>query len=128
MSDKDPMNRIFKLLHFIFFLSLLVLVSCGAEIKTSKMGSSENFLSTQCGCTATYSPICGTNGKDYENACIASCFKVAELKQGSCSCDKKLMVCGDDGVTYNECDAQDLISKNAITKIVKFADCSAATY
>ena len=125
------MNRIFKIFHLFSFLTLLVLASCGAEIKSAKLtSSSSNFLGTQCACNSTYSPICGSDGKDYENTCIATCFKATEVKQGSCNCSNTKTVCGDDGNPYTECDAQDLIAKGnqTITKIVKFADCSATAY
>jgi hypothetical protein len=121
------MNRIF---YIFSFFTLIILASCGAEIKSAKLSSSQNYLTSECACDSTYSPVCGSDGKNYDNTCVAACFKATAAKQGSCTCSSTKTVCGDDGNNYTECDAQDLIAKGnqSITKIVKFADCSAVTY
>jgi hypothetical protein len=119
------MSKISKFLHSFFFLTILVLASCGADFnKNKKPLPVESPLTAQCSCAMTYEPICGSNGVTYDNVCIAGCFNATQVKQGSCTCSPTKDVCGDDGVTYKECDAQDLIAKGMLTKITSFADCS----
>ncbi|MBY0415233.1 MAG: hypothetical protein K2Q18_13765 [Bdellovibrionales bacterium] len=122
------MSKIFKFLPFI--LTLFILVSCGADLKKAKALQKEEAALTgpECACNTAYSPVCGSNSVDYDNSCIAACFKATVAKQGHCSCNNSRKVCGDDGNTWGECEAQDMLAAGTLTRIVKFADCSATTY
>lgn len=113
---------------FLYSFALLLLVSCGADLTSPKSTSGQNTLNgAQCGCTASYMPVCGVNNITYDNSCIASCYQVTQTTQGNCICSER-PVCGDDGATYTECEAQAAIRNGTIKKIVKFVDCSAASY
>jgi hypothetical protein len=124
------MSKILRCLHLFGIFSFILLASCGADLnKKPKALPVENALGTQCSCNTTYSPVCGSDGRDYDNICMATCFKATEVKQGSCDCLKNNKdVCGDDGNTYKECVAQDMIAAGTLSKIVKFADCAATVY
>lgn len=120
------MRKLFKFLPFIF--SLFILISCGVDIKKPKtLKSEESLTGPTCACDSSYSPVCGSNNVDYENSCIASCFSATVSKQGHCSCSSTRMVCGDDGNSYNECVAQDMLTEGTLNKIVKFSDCSSTS-
>jgi len=116
-------------LYFIFLClsCLLLITSCGDTFNTSKDSSSSSLTSGQCGCTASYMPVCGINNITYDNICIANCFKVTQTVQGNCICSNR-PVCGDDGNTYTECDAQSAIRNGYISRIVKYADCRSGSY
>lgn len=77
-------------------------------------------------------PVCGYNNVTYDNLCQATCHYGAEANkfaQGRCVCSSSGPVCGDDNKTYeSECDAQAAIRNGYMKKIVKYADCSAASY
>ncbi len=114
---------------FSFFLLSLLITSCGADKlkESTKPAKAISALGAQCSCDSTYSPVCGSNGLTYENICSANCYKVYETAQGNCECSESLMVCGDNGQTYTECDAREALLLQSIRKITKFAPCGAAT-
>ena len=113
-----------KILGYIHLCSLLILVSCGADLNKSKKPIPvESPLVSECSCTHTFEPVCGADNKSYANACFATCAKTTQVRQGSCDCSPTMKVCGDDGVTYTECKAQEKIADGSLTKIDKFTAC-----
>lgn len=66
-----------KNLGFIFLFSVLSFIACD---------SADN-----CICTEEYAPVCGDNGKEYPNACHASCDN-QDFTIGFCTREDSLMV------------------------------------
>ena len=42
----------------------------------------------KCECPENYEPVCGTNGKEYGNICLALCENVKAKCKGKCPCTK----------------------------------------
>lgn len=125
-----------KLISLLLTSLLILLVSCGAdklaETKTTKSVSALGGGGQECSCTTGDNiPVCGFNGNShvtYLNACTANCYGVKQFVQGNCTPSVAQQVCGDDGVTYNEVEAQAAIRNGDIKKIVSYAPCGSATY
>lgn len=105
------MKNWFQKIYSAILLTFLVccLSSCGADaFKTTVSTSSQSNLQTtqkECSCNSSYSPVCGIDGKNYDNLCWAQC-QTEVAKAGHCQCSPTNMVCGSDNQNYTECDAE----------------------
>lgn len=109
-----------RILYSFGLLTLLILSSCGSDKETDS--KSVNSFNGSCSFTSEYSPVCGANNITYDNISIAKCYNVTYTTPGNCICSARY-VCGDNGVTYEECDAQDAYRQGFIKKIVKYSSC-----
>ena len=73
----------------------------------------EMKIEKSCICPRFLMPVCGEDGRTYNNHCLAECEDVKVECDGDCPCRSCLCpeiyqpVCGEDGVTYsNKCMAQ----------------------
>lgn len=104
-----------KLLSLLFVL--LLFSACGAQSGKSRLsGATTNELNALgCSCTFQYFPVCGDNGRTYDNDCIARCYNVS-YRSGACSgsanqqCDENSgYVCGQPPMP--ECPADQLCTQ-----------------
>lgn len=100
--------------------------SIGTTNSGSTSGSSASKApeGAECKCPRNFMPVCGSDGKSYNNKCLAECAKVTVLQQqpdaagkcpqpsaagtnkvseeAGCRCPRNLVpVCGSDGKSYN---------------------------
>ena len=73
----------------------------------------EMKIQKTCTCPRIIKPVCGEDGKAYNNNCLAGCEDVRVECEGGCPCRPCVCpemfqpVCGEDGVTYsNSCKAE----------------------
>ena len=65
----------------ILIVVMLLITSC----KTTKQVSDCKVAAKQdCMCTMNYKPVCGCDGKNYSNACVAACAGVKTWTEGAC--------------------------------------------
>ena len=73
----------------------------------------EMKIKKTCSCPRILKPVCGEDGRTYNNNCLAECEDVKVECDGGCPCSSCLCpevyqpVCGEDGRTYsNRCKAR----------------------
>lgn len=80
-----------KLSSFITFILILIVIGCGRD--TFDVGVNNSNLisrstasnSTSCMCTQDFNPVCGSDFKDYANACEASCNGIDKTYPVTCN-------------------------------------------
>lgn len=116
-------NRVDKSLMKLKLFSLFILINlfgCGADkLKNSDSKSNIVSLTSTCSCTSDASlPVCDiSKAKEYSNICLANCFGATQIKEGHCQCQGN-KVCGDDGITYDEC-----TTRPTHVKVIKYLAC-----
>jgi hypothetical protein len=114
-----------KIIRIGLFVLLFLLSACGKEMSkplTSTTQTESTLKLAQCNCDSSYSPVCGSDKKNYDNKCIAQCFGLSVNKSGHCDCStNQTLVCGKDGLDHTECDAI-----AAQVEIVKYIPCAAS--
>lgn len=77
----------------IYFFSLWIFFSCGQDAlkeRDRKLGSNLNQdskITRDCSCGFDNNPVCGNDGKTYNNPCLATCLSSGGYSQGACSCN-----------------------------------------
>ncbi|GEM_PF-765184 len=108
----------------LFFSALMLIASCGKDKLNPKIQSANSNLSASCSGNFLHSPVCGSDGKDYDNATFAQCAGQTVAHIGHCDCSKNtVLVCGSDGQDHTECEA---LAPNSGITIVKFVPCASA--
>ncbi len=70
--------------YIVLILFIATLMSCKKEI-TSKDCIDKSLIDPNAVCTMDYSPVCGCDGKQYSNACVAkNQGGVTSFTQGEC--------------------------------------------
>lgn len=100
----------------ILLVVLFIFSACGVDKLNPKTTQEQSLL---CACSRSYSPVCGSDGRDYDNICLAQCFKTTVKDVGHCNCSSNaIKVCGVDQRDYTECEA-----RQQNIEIVQFTPC-----
>jgi coxsackievirus/adenovirus receptor len=101
-----------RYLQMLFAVSAigLFVVACGGEATGEEITTAEVAQGADsCNCPAVIAPVCGEDGKDYNNECEANCAGTKVAHPGKCHCICPTVidpVCGVDGKQYNNsCEA-----------------------
>jgi Kazal-type serine protease inhibitor domain len=96
-------------IRVIFLMFLLIFSACANR-------GQQKYTSEDIMCTGVYQPVCGENGKTYNNGCLADLDRTTIACQKTCPCDGSATndcddvykpVCGIDEQTYaNACEAR----------------------
>ena len=68
-----------------------IICSCDLRLYKPKIQCIHHslFIFLACSCPEIGSPVCGENGKEYENDCLAKCDGVEKKCDGKCPCKKR---------------------------------------
>ncbi len=63
--------------------SVLTMALCQATCK--KAADCKGPATPDCVCTMQYDPVCGCDGKEYANPCLAGCAGIKNYTKGPCN-------------------------------------------